>query len=114
MTADPIETVLRALPDARRSGRGWSARCPAHEDLHASLSIAEGEDGRVLLACHAGCAVDAITDAIGLRVAELFSTGDAQTETAAYDYQDAEGRLLFQVVRFSPKTFRQRRPDGVG
>ena len=30
----------------------------------------------------------------------------------AYDYQDAEGNLLFQVVRFRyPKDFRQRRPD---
>ena len=26
---------------------------------------------------------------------------------AAYDYQDAIGRVVFQVVRFEPKTFRQ-------
>ena len=32
----------------------------------------------------------------------------------AYDYRDAEGNLLFQVVRFDPKDFRQRRPDGRG
>lgn len=31
-----------------------------------------------------------------------------------YDYQDATGGLLFQVVRFEPKDFRQRRPDGNG
>lgn len=30
---------------------------------------------------------------------------------AAYDYTDESGRLLFQVVRLRPKTFRQRRPD---
>ena len=30
---------------------------------------------------------------------------------ATYDYQDEVGALLFQVVRFEPKTFRQRRPD---
>lgn len=28
-----------------------------------------------------------------------------------YDYQSADGNLLFQVVRFEPKDFRQRRPD---
>jgi len=28
-----------------------------------------------------------------------------------YDYHTADGRLLFQVVRFEPKDFRQRRPD---
>jgi hypothetical protein len=30
-----------------------------------------------------------------------------------YDYQDEKGVLLFQVVRFEPKDFRQRRPDPV-
>lgn len=35
-------------------------------------------------------------------------------EVAAYDYRDESGNLLFQVVRFSPKTFRQRKPDGKG
>ncbi len=33
---------------------------------------------------------------------------------AAYDYVDVEGVLAFQVVRFDPKDFRQRRPDGGG
>lgn len=33
---------------------------------------------------------------------------------ATYDYVDEEGRLLFQVVRFPGKYFRQRRPDGAG
>lgn len=32
-------------------------------------------------------------------------------QVAAYDYTDADGALLFQIVRFEPKTFRQRRPD---
>ena len=31
-----------------------------------------------------------------------------------YDYLDESGELLFQVVRFEPKDFRQRRPDGRG
>ena len=30
---------------------------------------------------------------------------------ATYDYRDADNNLLFQVVRFEPTTFRQRRPD---
>ena len=33
---------------------------------------------------------------------------------ATYDYTDEKGNLLFQVVRFKPKDFRQRRPDGKG
>jgi putative DNA primase/helicase len=31
---------------------------------------------------------------------------------AYYDYRDETGELLFQVCRFEPKDFRQRRPDG--
>jgi putative DNA primase/helicase len=33
---------------------------------------------------------------------------------ATYDYINESGALLFQVLRFDPKTFRQRRPDGGG
>jgi 5S rRNA maturation endonuclease (ribonuclease M5)/archaellum biogenesis ATPase FlaH len=31
-----------------------------------------------------------------------------------YDYPDENGKLLYQSVRFIPKSFRQRRPDGNG
>ena len=33
-------------------------------------------------------------------------------EVKAYDYVDENGELLYQVVRYEPKDFRQRRPDG--
>lgn len=33
---------------------------------------------------------------------------------ATYPYHDDEGNLLYQVVRYDPKDFRQRRPDGNG
>jgi putative DNA primase/helicase len=33
---------------------------------------------------------------------------------ATYDYVDETGKLLYQVVRYQPKGFRQRRPDGNG
>jgi putative DNA primase/helicase len=33
---------------------------------------------------------------------------------ATYNYRDERGDLLFQVCRFDPKDFRQRRPDGSG
>ena len=32
----------------------------------------------------------------------------------AYDYVDERGELLFQVCRYEPKAFNQRRPDGNG
>lgn len=33
---------------------------------------------------------------------------------ATYDYHDEQGSLLFQVVRYAPKSFKQRRPDADG
>jgi hypothetical protein len=39
---------------------------------------------------------------------------DARTVAAVYDYQDEAGCLRFQTVRYDPKDFRQRRPDGNG
>jgi hypothetical protein len=70
--ASPVETVLDRLDGVRHSGRGWTARCPAHEDRHASLSVSEGDDGRVLLHDHAGCIVDDVIAALGLELMDLF------------------------------------------
>jgi hypothetical protein len=33
---------------------------------------------------------------------------------ATYNYEDLDGTLLYQVLRYEPKTFRQRRPNGKG
>ncbi len=68
-----VTRVLAALPSAKPNGSGWVARCPAHEDKVASLSVAEGREGRVLLRCHAGCEVRAIVAALGLRMTDLFA-----------------------------------------
>ncbi|NBR40064.1 MAG: hypothetical protein EBT93_11710, partial [Alphaproteobacteria bacterium] len=35
------------------------------------------------------------------------------SEPTTYDYIDAQGELVYQVQRFYPKSFRQRRPDGI-
>lgn len=113
----PLERVLERIEGVRRSGAGFSARCPAHEDRHASLSVSEGEDGRALVRCHAGCSTEDVCAALGLDVAELFPREErtnGRAIVARYPYVDEEGRLLFEAVRFSPKDFRQRRPDGRG
>jgi len=36
------------------------------------------------------------------------------TVVAMYDYRDEVGTLLYQVVRFQPKSFRHRKPNGNG
>lgn len=59
------------LEGARRSGAGWTARCPTHEDRHASLKISPGKKG-TLLHCHAGCRPADIMAAVGLELQQLF------------------------------------------
>lgn len=41
-------------------------------------------------------------------------SGELGREVAQYSYEDENGTLLYQVVRFEPKTFRQRAPNGNG
>lgn len=72
MGGSPIELVLACFLDARKNGKGWIARCPAHEDRTASLSIGVGDDHRVLLHCFAKCAPEDIVAAKGLTMADLF------------------------------------------
>jgi putative DNA primase/helicase len=67
------EFLSRAQPAGlRRSGEGYLARCPAHDDHSPSLSISEGDDGRILLHCWAGCETHEVVAALGLRWCDLF------------------------------------------
>lgn len=98
-------------------GGGWVSRCPAHADKIPSLSVKEGNDGRILLKCHAGCEADSVAGALSLKLSDLFvekSNGNGKVIDATYDYRDEAGNLLFQAIRYTPKGFSQRRPDGAG
>lgn len=66
------QEILQLLHGVKGHSPKWIACCPAHEDRHPSLSIRQGDDGRTLLKCHAGCTIEAICQALGLRSAELF------------------------------------------
>ncbi len=80
---DPVSCVVDALERAgcapRRNGRSWQALCPAHEDRHPSLSVAAGRSGDALLHCHAGCELNAIIQALGLDLTDLFASGEPST-----------------------------------
>ncbi len=65
------EDFLCQLDRVRRSSRGWTARCPAHDDRSPSLSVAEGEQS-VLVHCFANCEPEAICRALGLELRDLF------------------------------------------
>lgn len=96
-----------------KGGHGqWTARCPAHDDRRASLSVSVGEGGRVLLNCHAGCSTDDICAALGLTVKDLFTEDRAKERPQIVEIYPYHHNL--QKVRYSDKSFVWRRPDGKG
>ena len=124
-----LSEVVARLSGAKSSGPNdqFVAQCPVHNDRTASLSVGIGTDGRVLLHCHAGCSTDSILSALGLDVGDLFPDQAvvpvqapvrpvirAVASPIYYDYTDATGTVLHQVVRGADKSFRQRHRNGTG
>jgi KaiC/GvpD/RAD55 family RecA-like ATPase len=72
-----VDRVLGALAargtPTHKNGQGWLAHCPAHQDKVPSLSISEGQDGRALVKCFAGCTPESIVAALGLKMTDLFN-----------------------------------------
>ena len=112
-----IEALTRAECSPRRSGEGWTARCPAHEDRVASLSVSAGTGSCALLCCHAGCPTAVIVEKLGLRMQQLFpSATRVEGRTTTYDIRDPGGTVVARHVRRdvpgSHKRFFWQRPDG--
>lgn len=111
-----LDGVLRHLEAVEQHGSNYGARCPAHDDRHASLSLTSADDGRVLVTCHAGCRFKDIVTASGIPVTEFFATanqmptnGDGvapRRVAATYPYCSEDGTVLYEVVRLEPKDFR--------
>ena len=60
--------ALRRLgknPIQKDGGRYYVARCPAHDDNRASLSITQSNDGKVLVKCFVGCTFESVRSALG-------------------------------------------------
>ena len=98
------------------------ALCPAHNDRNPSLSVKALPD-KILVNCQAGCHINAVLAALKIEMSDLsFGINKAKTSAleeykeivGTYDYQDENGKLLHQTVRFEPKEFSQRRPDKNG
>ncbi len=114
-------------------GNNASARCPFHnhDGKKASLSInlktglfkchmkdckAQGDVFHFHQRKH-GCDFSTAVKELG-NFAGL-DTGNGKKArkqrgkiVATYDYHDAGGKMIFQVVKYEPKDFRQRRPNG--
>jgi hypothetical protein len=126
-TPIPVWQLQRALGgDIARDKNGPCVRCPgpghSQSDRSLIVSPADNADGFVVhtfspkddpIACK-----DHVRTKLGLGPFRPRNGKDhsrpERTIDKTYDYLDEAGQLLFQVVRFEPKGFSQRRPDGKG
>ena len=117
-----VGTALREHGSRIDSHGGyWMAQCPTptHEDRTPSLSLAQGDVGAVLY-CQLGCDTRDVLAALDLSWPDLFDEPRKERDTAPrrvvaeYKYLDQDGELLFVKVRYEPKGFAVKRPDGRG
>lgn len=129
------ERLASAL-ELKKGGSSWHCPLPQNHtngDKNPSFSISR-VGGRTVAKCHAGhCplsgtpvqvaaevwgisepeAAGRLADIIGLSPSRNGGRGLGEI-VETYPYVDEQGDLLFEVVRYSPKAFRQRAPDGNG
>lgn len=134
-TYDPAPLLQRIASTTGHQPRGsatqLTARCPAHDDHNASLSIGISTD-KAKLHCHAGCGTLDIVHALGLTMRDLFPAGawgrdreqsragsddfmpcgwnsktratdPAHRKVAEYLYRDQRGQVVFGVARCALK-----------
>ncbi len=90
-----IDALLGRLEGIRQTGAGrWMAKCPAHEDGRASLSIRETDGGKVLVNCFGGCGAGDVIAATGLNFSDLFPP----RESFQHDQRHAAVRPNFDAL----------------
>jgi len=113
MRPENIGKVLDRLQHVKAIGkREWRADCPCpgHATPGQHLAITDAAD-KALVKCFTSHSYEDIIAALGF---ESLTYCNGNKIEATYDYKDANGKLLYQVLRMSPKDFKQRRPDGNG
>ncbi len=78
-----VDELVARLQGVKKTGAGYMALCPAHADKNPSLSVGEGDDGRVLVRCFAGCSTEAVCASLGLTLKDLMPEQAGMAPAAA-------------------------------
>lgn len=65
------EEITRLFDVRHRNGNSCQCICPSHKDKTASLTITKGDNGKVLLHCHANCSTEDVLQKVGLSMHDL-------------------------------------------
>lgn len=117
-----LNDLLQRLHNVKPGRDGqYTACCPCHDDRRNSLSVGQGEDGKILLHCHAGCDTADVASVLGLAIKDFFVEPPKRTNNrrrpavvATYTYRDDNGNVLAEKQRRADKSFMWRQPDGKG
>ena len=108
------ELFCSKLEQVKPNNKGITALCPSHNDKSPSLSSSYTNE-QIIVCCHAGCTFKEIVSALGMKQSQFFTPKEKTPPkkiVATYRYDDKDGGHVMDVVRFKPKGFRPRRPDG--
>ena len=95
-----IDTLLSHFDGVRETGYGkYVARCSAHDDRSPSLAISEGDGGRLLLHCWAGCETEDILAARGLTFADVMPERIGSEHSYKPVRQKFDARQVLRVLR---------------
>lgn len=119
------EQIAQAIGEGKEHQNGdgsWNTVCPAHSDKGPSLTVSSGQNGRILVHCHAGCKQVEVIDALkrldlwprqrrnwlaqpfapetALRPKEIIHPRLGKAE-ASWEYRDLKGRLVGFISRFA-------------
>ena len=111
---DNWDLFCSKLKQVKRNNNSIVALCPSHNDKNPSLTASCNSE-KILVKCQAGCTFKEITSALEMEVSQFFSPKKKIPQKiieAVYRYEDKDGDHVMDVVRFKPKEFRPKRPDG--
>lgn len=114
-----LQQVAKALGGKISAGQVL-APGPGHspEDFSLSIKLDHSATDGLIVHSFAGddpiVCKDYVRKKLGLPPFARAGAKPKRKIVATYDYTDEHGELLFQVVRYEPKNFQQRRPDGNG
>lgn len=109
-----IDEIAAQHEGKHQQDGSYLCKCPCHDDNHASLHLTAGDNGRILVYCHAGCSYDVLVKALGLSRENVPSQKWIEK---IYPYVDADGKKRYEAIRYrlpdGGKDFRQRQGVGI-
>ena len=96
-----IQEVAGCFDGVKWDGNSFMALCPCHSDRKQSLKVSIGDNGGIVLHCHAGCKTGDILQRVGLNIQDIMperetpkkSSFDFQNIVATYEYPNGTRKL---------------------